>query len=456
MTGTTTAFRWRGTRWTERPDKGSRSGRTAARGTRRAAWRRIRIRGRSTTSGCVRFRRTGRELGGGLDRDLVRDQHDGHEHDHSASHLQRRNGRPERDLEEHRGQHHSQLGSDGRHGYEWMIHEAYDDSANPCGGTTFDTVPAANKGNRFSVAVSELSEGNVRGLCVRTDDEDSRSLSFAWGIVTPTAATAAPSAGVTLNDDDTAASALTWPDLTLVEGFNWDARLVADSQRRPQYDTVQESIQTGKGVQAACGAGRLVDSGDTDVSYQCCARERRNCSHHAERLDRRERSSEQGPTAVPGTEVGVRIVGEDRGAELTVDSGVASLESGPPPISLGDPPRSLVPGGRGAQATPSPSRAGSRVLTPEAQPDLGLPSGGDDGMAWRGRRGHLAIGRGAGEGRRERSDRSPAPAPRPREEDRRAAGPDHEEEDASGSPLMNCACLGSTMISTTTANGLHW
>ena len=151
----------------------------------------------------------------------------------------------------------------------------------------------------------------------------------------------------------------------------------------------------------------------------------------------------------------MRIEGEGRGTELTVDSGVASLESGPPPIPLGDPPRSPVPGGRGAQGTPTPSRAGSRVLTPEAQPNSGLLGDGADRIGWRGHRGHLAIGRGAGEGRRERSDRSPASAPRSREEDRRDAAPSTRKRTPSTRPLTRLTRLGSTMTSPARQNRLH-
>ena len=155
-------------------------------------------------------------------------------------------------------------------GYEWIVLEEYDDSPNPCGGTTFDSVPAANKGNQFSLTLGSdtaLTAADVRGLCVRTDDKDNRALSFAWGVPTPGAATATQDTGVELNDESTVASALTWTRISLVGGFNWEARVVADPQRRPQFDVTEAAVLTGKEMQAACDAGSLAESGDTDVPY---------------------------------------------------------------------------------------------------------------------------------------------------------------------------------------------
>lgn len=155
-------------------------------------------------------------------------------------------------------------------GYEWALATGDMDDADPCGGTTFDdlTTAPAGSGNRFSHTIDSLTAADgVRGLCVRTDDKDNRATSFAWGVVTPAAATATQGTGVRLNDDNTVASAMTWTDMVLVGGFNWETRLVADPQRRSEFDVTQATVRTGKDMQAACSDGRAVESGDADVGY---------------------------------------------------------------------------------------------------------------------------------------------------------------------------------------------
>ena len=84
--------------------------------------------------------------------------------------------------------------------YEWKVLTEYSDAANPCAGDTFfNDVPDANKGAQFEASAA-AGAGEIRGLCLRTDDKDNRALSFAWGVGTPAGATAGPTADATLKD----------------------------------------------------------------------------------------------------------------------------------------------------------------------------------------------------------------------------------------------------------------
>ena len=144
---------------------------------------------------------------------------------------------------------------------------AYDDAENPC--EDVDWTAGTNGSAQTSHAITTgLSAGDVRLLCARPDgDGNEDDISFAWGVVTPAAATAAQGSGVTLNDEMTVATAMTWTNMVLEGGFNWETRLVVDSQRGPEFDVTQPAVRTGEDMQAACGDGRAVESGDTDVDY---------------------------------------------------------------------------------------------------------------------------------------------------------------------------------------------
>ena len=152
-------------------------------------------------------------------------------------------------------------------GYEWAPPTGDMDDADPCGGTTFDdlaTAPAGS-GNQFSVEIA-VSVGNVQGLCVRTDDEDNRGTSFAWGVAKPAAATAAQATGE--DNKDNVTTALTWTALAIVEPFEYEIRLAADSRHDNDLNlAANASEDETKAVQDACSDGAFVDQDDTDVSF---------------------------------------------------------------------------------------------------------------------------------------------------------------------------------------------
>lgn len=151
-------------------------------------------------------------------------------------------------------------------GYEWAAPAGDMDDADPCTGTTFDdlTTAPAGSGNQFSVEIA-VSVGNVQGLCVRTDDEDNRGTSFAWGVAKPAAATAAQATGE--DNKDNVTTALTWTALTIVEPFDYEIRLVADSRRDNDLDLAATTEDAMKAAQDACSDGAFVDQGDTDVTF---------------------------------------------------------------------------------------------------------------------------------------------------------------------------------------------
>lgn len=154
--------------------------------------------------------------------------------------------------------------------YDFVVPAAvttYDDAENPC--EEADWTAGTDGSAQTSHAITTgLAVGNVRLLCVRPDgDGNEDDVSFAWAVVTPGAATATQTTGVTLNDDMTVASAMTWTTMSLVAGFDWETKLVADSQRQPEFDVTQAAVRTGNDMQAACADGRAVESGDTDVPF---------------------------------------------------------------------------------------------------------------------------------------------------------------------------------------------
>ncbi|MYA45409.1 MAG: fibronectin type III domain-containing protein [Acidobacteria bacterium] len=153
--------------------------------------------------------------------------------------------------------------------YEWAPATGDIEAANPCGGTTFAdlTITNAGTGAQFEVDLPAAAEGTIIGLCVRTTDKDNRATSFAWGVRAPAGATATQADGVDFRDDtNTVATALTWTDIDLVAPFAYEMRVAADSQHDMDLVLASPTAAQARAVQAACGAGALVDQGDTDVN----------------------------------------------------------------------------------------------------------------------------------------------------------------------------------------------
>jgi hypothetical protein len=140
------------------------------------------------------------------------------------------------------------------------------DDANPCAGATFFDAPTG-MGANFSHQFTSVAPGDIRGLCVRIDDDDldddEKATSFAWGATTPVAPTAAPGATIDRMDEKQVATALDWTAVMLKKGFEWELRLVADSGRN---NGDLKGSATAKTVQNACGSGTFVDQGDADLN----------------------------------------------------------------------------------------------------------------------------------------------------------------------------------------------
>ena len=136
------------------------------------------------------------------------------------------------------------------------------DRANPCAGADFFDAPTG-MGANFSHQFTSVAAGDIRGLCVRIDDDDldddEKALSWGWGAATPVAPTAAAAATIDTMDEKQVATALDWTAIMLKKGFEWELRLVADSGRG---DGDLDGAPTAKAVQNACDAGTFVDQGD--------------------------------------------------------------------------------------------------------------------------------------------------------------------------------------------------
>ena len=145
--------------------------------------------------------------------------------------------------------------------YEWKVLETYSDAADPCGGTTFDE--DTTTGAQFE-HMAQAAAGEIRGLCLRTDDKDNRALSFAWGVGQPGAATATQSEATV---KDNVVTALTWTELEITAPFEYEIRVAADPQRDPDLVPGDNSAAAMKAVQAACTAGAFVDQGDADITF---------------------------------------------------------------------------------------------------------------------------------------------------------------------------------------------
>ena len=150
--------------------------------------------------------------------------------------------------------------------YEWWIPADTDipsvTAANPC--SEFPATPTGS-GTQFSVGGTSAATPVVELLCVRTkdDDDDEKNLSWAWAAKRPAAPLTTATDAQTTNDAGDVVIALKWMTVPLAAGFNWETRLVADPQRSPRFDGLTDI--TGRSIQAACGEGRLVEAGDSDV-----------------------------------------------------------------------------------------------------------------------------------------------------------------------------------------------
>ena len=135
--------------------------------------------------------------------------------------------------------------------YQTFVLTTYSDDAEPCDGRTF-----VDKGRLTSEAVPATA-GLVQGLCVQTDDEDNRRLSFAWGVGNPVV----PTVG-TVTTEDGKTTSMTWGTINVVRDFNYAVHLVADSGR----DNGMFSTTGADGMQKACADGMRLDDGLADVS----------------------------------------------------------------------------------------------------------------------------------------------------------------------------------------------
>ena len=143
--------------------------------------------------------------------------------------------------------------------YEWISLPDYNDDADPCADVDWEA--PTGSGAHFE-AETAATAGEIKGLCLRTDDKDNRALSFAWGIARPMGARAAQ--GEATVSDTNVTTALTWETLAVTAPFEYEIRAVADPQRDNDIDGTDTLPPK---IQAACNDGNLVDQGDTDVSF---------------------------------------------------------------------------------------------------------------------------------------------------------------------------------------------
>ncbi len=157
--------------------------------------------------------------------------------------------------------------------YEWQeigtdadTRSAALDKANPCEGETFFASPTGTGAN-FSHQFTGVPRGDIRGLCVRVQDDDldddEKALSWGWGATTPVSPTASDTATIDTMDEKQVATALVWTAVMVKKGFEWELRLVADPGRN---DGDLDGAPTAKAVQDACDAGTFVDQGDADLN----------------------------------------------------------------------------------------------------------------------------------------------------------------------------------------------
>jgi len=153
--------------------------------------------------------------------------------------------------------------------------EAYNDDENPCEGKTYAT---ENTGSSATSHPLTVTAGQVALLCVRTNNPDnlSENLSFAWAAATPEAGTAALRLADTptrardtdKDDEDDMTTALLWQGFAVKGGFNYEYRVVADSHTpEAARQTINGTNTSADDVQAACDAGTVLDTGESDVDF---------------------------------------------------------------------------------------------------------------------------------------------------------------------------------------------
>ena len=149
--------------------------------------------------------------------------------------------------------------------YEWSVEATpVSDDPNPCEDVVWaDTNTGFGSGAQFSHTADSLTAGNVRLLCVRSQNKDNRALSWAWGVPRPAGPTVPGTRADAANDNDKAVTtALTWTSIAVVPDFDYELRVVADPVRGGK---INGDTTDAKVVQAACSAGTSHLSGDSDV-----------------------------------------------------------------------------------------------------------------------------------------------------------------------------------------------
>ena len=153
---------------------------------------------------------------------------------------------------------------EGRYDYVVAADQEHNDSATPCSSVTWPTGGDSANGTAQTSHTATIAQGSVRLLCVRPDDEED-DVSFAWAATSPNASTA----GVSSEDDkdkdgeDDTTTGLTWSSFAVKGGFNYEWRVAADPVR-------DNRIVEGTGssaIQAACDAGTVIETGDSDWDY---------------------------------------------------------------------------------------------------------------------------------------------------------------------------------------------
>ena len=148
--------------------------------------------------------------------------------------------------------------------YEWdVLDVAVSTDANPCEDVDW-TAADIDSGAEFSHEEGSLVAGNVRLFCVRSQDEDNRALSWAWGVPRPAGPAVSTTRTEAANDNDKAVTtALIWQTIAVVADFDYELKVVADPVRGGK---INGAATDAKVVQAACSAGTRHLSGDSDVN----------------------------------------------------------------------------------------------------------------------------------------------------------------------------------------------
>ena len=144
--------------------------------------------------------------------------------------------------------------------YETAVLVTYSDAAEPCEAvTTWDDQGRSTSQEITDTPSPAVARGTVRGLCVRTTDEDDRRLSFAWGVAEPVR----PTAGAATVEDGRTTS-MPWSTIDVVRDFNYAVRLVADTGR--DDGMFSSTAAPTNALQKACADGMLLDDGLADVT----------------------------------------------------------------------------------------------------------------------------------------------------------------------------------------------